>query len=236
MHQKPYHVTIEVVDPGYYGINYDTKNRQWYFKLTSDTLHSPRIGHLSSSAKILFLDIILHSLRERQGVVNYCLSSGLGKISTSLDLLKGYLRELNENNIIRLQTKLRREYIEEKRIVIEKKSIERKTKSATPLSPETDDCAKIIDYLNKKTGRKYRHQSQKTKKLINARLNEKYNRDDFMTVIDNKCQEWLSDEEMNIYLRPETLFGTKFESYLNQSIKTGGFDHAKFWGKEIVRD
>ena len=35
-------------------------------------------------------------------------------------------------------------------------------------------------------------------------------------VIDNKTKEWLNNKEMCQYLRPETLFGTKFESYLNQ--------------------
>jgi hypothetical protein len=35
-------------------------------------------------------------------------------------------------------------------------------------------------------------------------------------VIDLKSVEWLSDPHWNKFLRPETLFGTKFESYLNQ--------------------
>jgi hypothetical protein len=34
-------------------------------------------------------------------------------------------------------------------------------------------------------------------------------------VIDNKVIEW-KGSEMAKYIRPETLFGTKFESYLNQ--------------------
>ena len=38
---------------------------------------------------------------------------------------------------------------------------------------------------------------------------------DFKTVIDKKCAEWLQDGTMVQYLRPETLFGTKFEAYLN---------------------
>lgn len=35
-------------------------------------------------------------------------------------------------------------------------------------------------------------------------------------MIDIKTAEWLHNPKMNKYLRPETLFGTKFESYLNQ--------------------
>lgn len=73
----------------------------------------------------------------------------------------------------------------------------------------------IIDYLNSKAMTNYRATSQTTKKHINARLNEGFKFDDFVTVIDNKTSEWMKTD-MEKYLRPETLFGTKFESYLNQ--------------------
>lgn len=75
----------------------------------------------------------------------------------------------------------------------------------------------IIDYLNERTGSNYKHTTKKTKDLIKARFNEGFNLDDFKIVIDKKTMEWINDKEMNKYLRPETLFGTKFESYLNQS-------------------
>lgn len=74
----------------------------------------------------------------------------------------------------------------------------------------------IISYLNERAGTGYRHSSSKTKACIHARLSEGFTLDDFKTVIDKKCKEWLGDERMEKYLRPETLFGTKFESYLNQ--------------------
>ena len=74
----------------------------------------------------------------------------------------------------------------------------------------------IVDYLNEKTNSKYKHTTPKTKSLINARLKEGFTVEDFTKVIDTKCNEWLSDDRMKVYLRPETLFGTKFEGYLNQ--------------------
>lgn len=81
----------------------------------------------------------------------------------------------------------------------------------------------VIDYLNEKTERtgkeKYSSTSPKTQTLIKARLREKYELEDFKTVIDKKCKEWLGTD-MEKYLRPETLFGNKFESYLKQ--KTEG--------------
>lgn len=78
----------------------------------------------------------------------------------------------------------------------------------------------IVDYLNKKCGTNYRHTTANTQKHIKARLNEKYTVDDFKTVIDKKCAEW-KGTDMEKYLAPDTLFGSKFEKYLNQKQKGG---------------
>lgn len=75
----------------------------------------------------------------------------------------------------------------------------------------------IIDYLNLRLGTNYKSSSAKTRSLIDARLNEGFTEDDFKVVIDKKYDEW-RDNEMSQYLRPETLFSNKFESYLNQKI------------------
>lgn len=74
----------------------------------------------------------------------------------------------------------------------------------------------IIDLLNKVSGKNYRSATQKTRSLIKARWNEGFRFNDFKHVILVKTQEWLNDPEMNKFIRPETLFGTKFENYLNQ--------------------
>lgn len=75
----------------------------------------------------------------------------------------------------------------------------------------------ITEYLNNRTGASYRHTTNKTKDLIKARFNEGFTLDDFKEVIDKKGSEWMNTD-MQKYLRPETLFGTKFESYLNQQV------------------
>lgn len=74
----------------------------------------------------------------------------------------------------------------------------------------------VVSYLNEKAGTSYKPTTPKTQKLIHAREKEGFTLDDFKTVIDKKCAEWLHNGDMVRYLRPETLFGTKFESYLNQ--------------------
>lgn len=77
----------------------------------------------------------------------------------------------------------------------------------------------IVDYLNQTCGTNYRWDSKQTQKLINARLNEGFTIQDFQTVILKKSQEWLEDTKMCKFLRPQTLFGTKFENYLNEPFR-----------------
>ena len=77
----------------------------------------------------------------------------------------------------------------------------------------------IVDYLNKSAGTNYRASSKKTQQLIRARINEGFTLEDFRVVIEKKTREWINDNKMKAYLRPETLFGTKFEGYLNQPVK-----------------
>lgn len=79
----------------------------------------------------------------------------------------------------------------------------------------TDSFKTIISYLNEKAGTSFRHSSKATQKHIKARLAEGFKIEDFQIVIDKKCAEWLEDPKMEKYIRPETLFGTKFEGYLN---------------------
>ena len=73
----------------------------------------------------------------------------------------------------------------------------------------------VIDYLNQKTNKHFRY-TEANKRLILARSKETFSLDDMKKVIDNKCRDWLNDNQMNQYLRPATLFSTsKFEGYLN---------------------
>lgn len=90
---------------------------------------------------------------------------------------------------------------------IEKENIKRKRID--------EQISKIIEYLNNKLNSKYRSSTKSTKEKINARLKEGFTYDDFLCVIDKKYNEW-KGTEFEKYLCPETLFGTKFEKYLNQ--------------------
>lgn len=93
----------------------------------------------------------------------------------------------------------------------ELKELNNKEKKYIPYS-------EIIDYLNQKANTNYRSSSKATQRVIKARWNEKFTLDDFKKVIDNKVADANNPKDyfQAKYLRPETLFGTKFEGYLNQ--------------------
>lgn len=87
-----------------------------------------------------------------------------------------------------------------------------------------DNYIYIVEYLNSKANKNYKHTSKATQRHIDARLNENYTIEDFKNVIDIKVSHWLGDPKMEMYLRPETLFGNKFEGYLNEKIRTGSIN------------
>lgn len=102
-----------------------------------------------------------------------------------------------------------------------KEEVRKKNKdilSGNPTADESEIPFKLItDLLNQMSDKNYRHSTPKTQQLIKARWNEGFRFDDFKKVILAKCFEWRDNPDMSKFLRPETLFGTKFEGYLNNS-------------------
>jgi predicted phage replisome organizer/uncharacterized phage protein (TIGR02220 family) len=97
----------------------------------------------------------------------------------------------------------------------------------------SEKAAKIIARLNEKTGANYQSGTASTVRKIQARLNEGFSVEDFFTVIDAKAAEWMGSP-MEQYLRPDTLFCTKFEGYLQaakRSTSGGGV-----WAREEQDD
>lgn len=94
-----------------------------------------------------------------------------------------------------------------------------------------EDIKEIVTYLNEKCGTHYRCNTANTRKHITARFADGYTVSDFITVIDKKTAEW-QGTKFELYLRPDTLFGSKFESYLNQQIKQKNetSDFLSSWG------
>ena len=80
----------------------------------------------------------------------------------------------------------------------------------------------VVALLNGAAGTAFRASSRKTRALIRARWAEGYRLEDFGEVVRVKCEEWGGDAQMRRYLRPETLFETKFEGYREQARASEG--------------
>lgn len=75
----------------------------------------------------------------------------------------------------------------------------------------------IIEYLNMKTGSKFKATTKPYIQAIRSRLKEGYTVDDFKTVIDKKSREW-KGTKLEKYLTPKTLFApSHFDTYLNSN-------------------
>jgi uncharacterized phage protein (TIGR02220 family) len=111
------------------------------------------------------------------------------------------------------------EVVEELEFV--KKPIKEKKPRQPQVKPKSNDdlIVEIIDFLNECTGKSYKPTSKVAILNINARLKEGYTKDDFIKVISVKATKWLNTK-FEDYLTPNTLFGNKFESYLNEKINT----------------
>ena len=97
-----------------------------------------------------------------------------------------------------------------------------------------DVIRNVIEDLNLICRTNYKHNTPKTKKLIKTRLKEGFKAEDFYKVHKNMFDCWYNNEKMRAYLRPITLYGDKFESYLNQ-ITTGALDSFSDTGKQNIK-
>ncbi|WP_419867408.1 conserved phage C-terminal domain-containing protein [Clostridium perfringens] len=96
----------------------------------------------------------------------------------------------------------------------------------SPIKDSDNIYSQVIDYLNSKAGKSFKCTTKKTQDLIKARLADGFKKEEFFMVIDNKVKEW-QGTEYEKYLRPETLFGNKFEGYLNQGVNKKNYEERK---------
>lgn len=182
--------------------------------LASVTGH--QIGTVKQALSI-FKDLGLIDVLENGAIYMLDIQNFIGRGSSEADRKRAYRQriEIDRTNVRQISDKTPPEIeieIEiEKELEIDNKNCRLSDKSSTVVS-------EIIDYLNQKTGKHFRKSIANTARNINARIKEGFTVDDFKAVIDKKVIEWGKDERMKQYLRPQTLFGTKFESYLNQDL------------------
>lgn len=132
-------------------------------------------------------------------------------------------KETEKGQIRFIDSKVSQDLKDRKKAEEEQKKSRSKDTTIDPIldpDPDPDLNTKVefvVQYLNKKASTNYKSTTKKTISLIKARIKEGYVGKDFMAVIDKKTAEWIGTEHEK-YLRPETLFGNKFEGYLNQKI------------------
>jgi uncharacterized phage protein (TIGR02220 family) len=97
-----------------------------------------------------------------------------------------------------------------------KKEKKQRQPQVKPISND-DMIIEIIEFLNKSTGKSYKPTSKVAITNINARIKEGYTKDDFIKVISVKATKWIGTK-FEDFLTPNTLFGNKFESYLNENV------------------
>ena len=140
-------------------------------------------------------------------------------IQYGVDLFPKYIKNYS---LVKKRNEIIINYIGNK-IVEEVKLVEKPVKEKSSRQPQVkpksndDLIVEIIDYLNECTGKSYKATSKVATININARLKEGYTKDDFIKVISVKATKWLNTK-FEDYLTPNTLFGNKFESYLNENI------------------
>lgn len=139
------------------------------------------------------------------------------------------------DSVINPQSKVKESKVEDSNKYIVEKD-ERQTESKAENEQTNNTCLEVIEYLNMKAQTRYRTSTPKTKQLIRARLSEGFILDDFKIVIDNKCADW-KGTEWEKFLRPETLFGTKFEGYLNarQTVQKSTNKNADLYARALAK-
>lgn len=195
-------------------------------------------SNLTANAKLLYGEIT--ALANQHG---YCWASNayFAKLyDVSIESIKRYIRQLKESGYVSVEV-IRGEdkQVTERRIYIlddpsgqnctnpgvkndthPRVKNDPKNTTSMNITSYKETVGKVVSYLNMKTAQGYRASSRATERLITARINDGYTLEDFCAVIDDRNKEWGKDAKMRRYLRPETLFGSKMESYLQSAKST----------------
>ena len=152
---------------------------------------------------------------EKEGYIQFLTSGSKGKESTLKIVLKDKLFDQQQsNNYSTNKSEQLQGFKGDKQ--------QQSNNNLTILSKKKEKNNNIyslgIDYLNRKANTNYKSSTKNTQSYINARVSEGFTVEDFKKVIDSKSKEWMNTD-FEKYLRPATLFGTKFENYLNEANK-----------------
>ena len=137
--------------------------------------------------------------------------------------LKSY-EEIKEQNRIRQQNKRDRDKQalledasrdESRYITVQEEEAEAEgERTKVSGKPDVIPYKAIVEYLNEKVGSNFRSESKQTRRMIKARWADGFRLLDFQQAIAWAEYKWSGDEKMVDFLRPQTLFSGKMESYI----------------------
>lgn len=216
--------------------------KHYYFKMSNDFFSDPDFYRASLEARMLWIFILCAASKKMSGEIKLNTQQAADSLNVRLEVIDYALNELNtiscltvhQLNEIHLQDFSSKDGCTEKRIIREENnkireeksdiaSIETETEAKKILPSVTpqenlkgDFCQTVITMLNSLCDSRY-PVTKEYCALINSRKADGYSLEDFKSVITFRQSTWANDPKMRQWLRPETLFGTKFYSYLEQS-------------------
>ena len=94
--------------------------------------------------------------------------------------------------------------------------IKKNSNKSNSSNKDNFDYKKFIEWFNELSDKNFRN-TETNRKLIRARLNEGYTKEDIAKVVRFKVNQWKDNTKMNKYLRFTTLFApTNFSNYLQE--------------------
>lgn len=184
--------------------------------LSKVTRHN--VGVVEKALQV-FNDLGLIEILDNGAIYMLDIQNFIGRSSNEADRIRNYRLNIENERSVQMLYKCtpEREIEIEKELEIELDINEKKLDIVKSQNDESnkDIIDKVINLLNEITLSRFNIKNIKSRNFINARLKEGYTYEDFENVIVKKVKEW-KNTDYEKYIRPETLFGTKFESYLNQ--------------------
>lgn len=208
-----------------------------FFKFPKPFIYDEKYKRLSNNAKLMYMLLfgrlelsVKNGWHDRKGNVfqyytNEQLMIDLNSSEKTIIKVKKELREVGLLEEIRQGNNLpNRIYISQVDGAVENTVLELEKVQTNKIDiNDTDNnniksiCQEVITYLNQVTNKNFNKNTASHHKYIKARLKEGYELKDFKHVVNVMAATWMGTDYER-YLQPQTLFGNKFDSYLNRSI------------------
>lgn len=190
--------------------------------LATVTRHS--VGDIEKAVNV-FSDLGLVEVMDNGAMYMMDIQLYIGQSSSEADRIRDYRAKIDSekqgeitSGDYSICTNVVQTYTIDKDIDIVKNINKDTIKTQTKLTGVDSDAKEVLDYLNQKSGRSFKALDCHLK-FITSRFSDGFTNDDMKRVVDLKVSKWKGDPKWSEYLRPKTLFGTNFDSYLQECPK-----------------